>query len=147
MGAARLPRSARQRVAGMPSEEAEPVDATLVERLRAGDSDAFAEVVRAWSPMMLQAARAYVSTDASAQEVVQDAWLAIISGLDKFETAAGALKFPGLQNNPPTLLGRSAHELSNMDPDFGKLRAGVWRLLEFHSCRSLPVPGRADPEP
>ena len=35
--------------------------------------------------MMLQAARAYVSTDASAQEVVQDAWLAMIRGLDKFE--------------------------------------------------------------
>ena len=69
----------------MPSEKGEPADAPLVERLRAGDSDAFAEVVRAWSPMMLQAARAYVSTDASAQEVVQDAWLAMIRGLDKFE--------------------------------------------------------------
>jgi RNA polymerase sigma-70 factor, ECF subfamily len=68
----------------MPSEEG-PADATLVERLRTGDSDAFAEVVRAWSPLMLQAARAYVSTDASAQEVVQDAWVAMIRGLDKFE--------------------------------------------------------------
>jgi RNA polymerase sigma-70 factor, ECF subfamily len=84
MGAARLPGSVRQKGAGMPSEEG-PADATLVERLRAGDSDAFAEVVRAWSPMMLQAARAYVSTDASAQEVVQDAWVAMIRGLDKFE--------------------------------------------------------------
>jgi RNA polymerase sigma-70 factor (ECF subfamily) len=69
----------------MPSEEGEPTEAALVERLRAGDSDAFANVVRGWSPMMLQAARAYVSTDASAQEVVQDAWLAMIRGLDKFE--------------------------------------------------------------
>jgi RNA polymerase sigma-70 factor (ECF subfamily) len=69
----------------MPSKEGEPADAPLVERLRAGDSDAFAEIVRAWSPMMLQAARAYVSTDASAQEVVQDAWLAMIRGLDRFE--------------------------------------------------------------
>jgi RNA polymerase sigma-70 factor, ECF subfamily len=69
----------------MPSEEREPADATLLERLRAGDSEAFAEIVRAWSPMMLQAARAYVSTDASAQEVVQEAWLAMIRGLDNFE--------------------------------------------------------------
>jgi RNA polymerase sigma-70 factor, ECF subfamily len=69
----------------MPSKEGEPADVALVERLRAGDSDAFAEVVRAWSPMMLQAARAYVSTDASAQEIVQEAWLAMIRGLDKFE--------------------------------------------------------------
>ena len=35
--------------------------------------------------MMLRVARTYVSTDASAQEVVQDAWLAMIRGLDRFE--------------------------------------------------------------
>jgi RNA polymerase sigma-70 factor, ECF subfamily len=69
----------------MPIEEAESADVTLLERLRAGDSDAFAEVVQAWSPVMLQAARAYVSTDASAQEVVQEAWLAMIRGIDQFE--------------------------------------------------------------
>ena len=33
--------------------------------------------------MMLRVARTYVSTDASAQEVVQDAWLAIVRGLDR----------------------------------------------------------------
>jgi RNA polymerase sigma-70 factor (ECF subfamily) len=60
-------------------------DTSLVDRLRAGDADAFAEIVRAWSPMMLRVARTYVSTDASAQEVVQDAWLAMIRGLDRFE--------------------------------------------------------------
>jgi RNA polymerase sigma-70 factor, ECF subfamily len=65
--------------------EPKRADAALVERLRASDADAFAEVVRAWSPMMLQAARAYVSTDASAQDVVQDTWLAMIRGLDNFE--------------------------------------------------------------
>jgi RNA polymerase sigma-70 factor (ECF subfamily) len=53
--------------------------------VRAGDADAFADIVRAWSPMKLRVARTYVSTDASAQEVVQDAWLAIVRGLDRFE--------------------------------------------------------------
>ena len=67
------------------SDDNQPSDAALVERLRAGDAEAFAEVVRAWSPMMLHVARMYVSTDASAQEVVQEAWLAMIRGLDKFE--------------------------------------------------------------
>jgi RNA polymerase sigma-70 factor (ECF subfamily) len=66
-------------------QERQPVDASLVERLRGGDSGAFGEIVWAWSPMMLQVARGYVSTEASAQEVVQDAWLAMIRGLDKFE--------------------------------------------------------------
>jgi RNA polymerase sigma-70 factor, ECF subfamily len=74
---------------GLPNRVSEnperAANAALVGRLRAGDADAFAEIVRAWSPMMLQAARGYVSTDASAQEVVQDVWLAMIRGLDNFE--------------------------------------------------------------
>jgi RNA polymerase sigma-70 factor, ECF subfamily len=74
---------ASDRLAGI--EPNDSADATLVDRLRAGDADAFADIVRAWSPMMLRVARTYVSTDASAQEVVQDAWLAIIRGLDRFE--------------------------------------------------------------
>jgi HK97 family phage major capsid protein len=32
----------------------------------------------------------------------------------QFETTNGALQFPSLQNDPPTLLGRPVHELSNM---------------------------------
>ena len=57
----------------------------LLERLRAGDADAFAEIVNGWSPLMLHLARTYVSTEASAQEVVQDTWLAVIRGLGGFE--------------------------------------------------------------
>lgn len=41
--------------------------------------------------------------------------LTIMNTLRQFETAGGALKFPGLQNTPPTLLGRTVHENSNMD--------------------------------
>jgi RNA polymerase sigma-70 factor, ECF subfamily len=67
------------------SDDNHPVEAPLLERLRTGDADAFGEIVRAWSPMMMHVARLYVSTDASAQEVVQEAWLAMIQGLDKFE--------------------------------------------------------------
>ena len=35
--------------------------------------------------MMLRIARMYVSSQAVAEEVVQDAWLGILQGLDKFE--------------------------------------------------------------
>ena len=41
--------------------------------------------------------------------------LPILNILRQMETAAGALKFPGLQSTTPTLLGRNAYELSNMD--------------------------------
>lgn len=60
-------------------------DAQLVSRLRAGDEPAFAGIVDAWSPTMIRLARTFVSTDASAQEIVQDTWLAVLRGIDRFE--------------------------------------------------------------
>jgi RNA polymerase sigma-70 factor (ECF subfamily) len=57
----------------------------LLERLRSGDRTAFAELVDAWSPMLLRVARLHVSTHASAEEVVQETWLAVIRQLDRFE--------------------------------------------------------------
>jgi RNA polymerase sigma-70 factor (ECF subfamily) len=59
--------------------------AELLERLRAGDRDAFGELVDSWSPVLLRVALLYVSTRASAEEVVQDTWLAVIGQLDRFE--------------------------------------------------------------
>ena len=38
-----------------------------------------------WSRSMLLLARTFVSTEASAEEVVQDTWLAVIRGIDRFE--------------------------------------------------------------
>lgn len=63
-------------------------DEDLVDRLRAGDEEAFAEVVRAWSPAMLRVARGHVRSDATAQEVVQEAWLGVLRGLRLFEGRA-----------------------------------------------------------
>jgi RNA polymerase sigma-70 factor (ECF subfamily) len=57
----------------------------LLDRLRAGNRAAFAELVDAWSPMLLRVARLHVSTHASAEEVVQETWLAVIRQLDRFE--------------------------------------------------------------
>ena len=53
--------------------------------LLAGDESMFVRVLDAWSDGMLRLARAHVSTDASAEDVVQDTWLAVIKGLDRFE--------------------------------------------------------------
>lgn len=61
-----------------------PPDPDLVERLRRRDEAAFAAVLDAWSAGMLRVARGFVSTAASAEEVVQDTWLAVIQGLDGF---------------------------------------------------------------
>lgn len=61
-----------------------PEDQVLVAGLRAGDQELFALVLDAWSPGMLRVARGFVSTPDSAAEVVQDAWLGVIEGLDGF---------------------------------------------------------------
>lgn len=70
---------------GDSADEDRRADVELVARLRAGDESAFVDVVDAWSPMMLRVARTFVSTDASAQEIVQETWLAVVRGLDRFE--------------------------------------------------------------
>ena len=62
-----------------------PPDDELVTRLRARDEAAFALLVDQWSGGMLRLARSFVSTEASAAEVVQEAWLAVVQGIDRFE--------------------------------------------------------------
>src|SRR5664279_6578492 len=63
-------------------------DQDLIERLRLGDEATFAQLVRAWSPAMLRLARNFVSTNQSAEDAVQDAWLGMLNGLDRFEGRA-----------------------------------------------------------
>jgi RNA polymerase sigma-70 factor (ECF subfamily) len=63
-------------------------EASLVEALRAGDEEAFASLVRRHHAALRRVVRRYVSTDAVADEVVQEAWLAVIKGLDRFEQRA-----------------------------------------------------------
>lgn len=60
-------------------------DQALVERARAGDEDAFAALVRRYTPMLMRLARMYVPTDALAEDVVQETWVAVLRGLDRFE--------------------------------------------------------------
>jgi RNA polymerase sigma-70 factor (ECF subfamily) len=60
-------------------------EAGLLAALRAGDESAFATLVTRYHASLCRVARAYVSTDAVAEEVVQETWLAVISGLDRFE--------------------------------------------------------------
>jgi RNA polymerase sigma-70 factor, ECF subfamily len=60
----------------------------LVAALRGGDRQAFAEIVDAWSPALLRLARLHVPSHAVAEEVVQETWLAVLRGLDRFEGRA-----------------------------------------------------------
>jgi RNA polymerase sigma-70 factor (ECF subfamily) len=62
-----------------------PTEAVLLTRLRAGDELAFREVVRRHDRAMRRLARSFVPTPSVADEVVQETWLAVISGLAAFE--------------------------------------------------------------
>src|SRR3954470_4523249 len=60
-------------------------DAELLTRLRAGDTAAFTAMVDEWSPVMLRVARRYVRDREAAEDVVQETWLGIVTGLARFE--------------------------------------------------------------
>ncbi len=60
-------------------------DRRLIARLRDGDEAAFAELVDMYHASMLRLARSFVSDRAVAEEVVQETWLGVIRGIDRFE--------------------------------------------------------------
>ena len=57
----------------------------LLARLRAGDEDAFMDIVMRYTPLMRRIALGYVRSPAVADEVVQEAWLGVLRGLGRFE--------------------------------------------------------------
>jgi RNA polymerase sigma-70 factor (ECF subfamily) len=61
-----------------------PDEAALVDGLRRRDEKTFARLVDTWSPGMLRAARAFVADDHTAQDVVQETWLGVVRGIEKF---------------------------------------------------------------
>jgi RNA polymerase sigma-70 factor, ECF subfamily len=63
----------------------DPVDAELVARLRAGDEAAFRELVASYQEALVRVALIYVRRRDIAEEVVQETWLAVLRGLDRFE--------------------------------------------------------------
>jgi RNA polymerase sigma-70 factor (ECF subfamily) len=63
---------------------AERADAGCVDRLRHGDEDAFRELVRRHDGGLRRMARLYVD-DAVADDVVQDTWVTVVRGIDRFE--------------------------------------------------------------
>ena len=107
-------------------------EAELLEALRRGDEDAFAALMASYSAALLHVAASYVSSRAVAEEVVQETWLGVVKGLDRFE-GRSSLKtwiFKILTNTARTrgaresrsvpfssLAAAEADEGSSLDPD------------------------------
>jgi RNA polymerase sigma-70 factor (ECF subfamily) len=108
-----------------------PQDAKLVEGLRAGDEAAFATLMREYGAGMLRVAQMFVSSRAVAEEVVQEAWLGVLKGIDRFEgrsslktwlfrIVANTAKTRGMREArsiPFSALGGEGEEESSVDPD------------------------------
>ena len=71
--------------ATLESPDPAAAEAALLERLRAGDEAAFEALVARHYATMLAVAQTYVKGRSVAEEVVQEAWLGVIKGLDRFE--------------------------------------------------------------
>ncbi len=64
---------------------AEQDDTAVVSGLRAGDERTFLDLVLRYQRPLLRLAQAYVPSPAVAEEVVQETWIAVIKGIDRFE--------------------------------------------------------------
>jgi RNA polymerase sigma-70 factor (ECF subfamily) len=60
-------------------------DERLVAGLRAGDESVFVELIDSYGGAMLRIARGVVTSSAVAEDVVQDTWLAVFTGVHRFE--------------------------------------------------------------
>lgn len=78
-------RTQRPAAIGAPSRDEERA---LLAALRDGDEAAFAALVERHHAAMMRVAMLYVRNAAVAEEVVQEAWLGVLEGLDRFEGRA-----------------------------------------------------------
>jgi RNA polymerase sigma-70 factor, ECF subfamily len=74
-----------------PRVPADEEERRLVAALRRGEEDAFLTLVNRYGATMLRVAQSHVRTRAVAEEVVQETWMAVLTGIERFEERA-ALK-------------------------------------------------------
>lgn len=75
----------RRDAAEAPRREMPSPDEMALTALQSGDQHAIAAVVTAWTPAMLRLAHRHVTSRAAAEDIVQDAWLTVLTSLHRFE--------------------------------------------------------------
>jgi RNA polymerase sigma-70 factor, ECF subfamily len=121
-------------------------DRELIAALRRGDEAGFMKLVDEYGPALLRVARMYVPSAAVAEEVVQETWIAVLTGIDRFEgrsslktwifrILANIAKTRGERERrsvPFSSAARAAAEEPSVDPDrflpAGDERARAWAL-------------------
>lgn len=134
------------------------LDAKLVDALLAGDEKAFGVVVNRYNRAMIRLAMAYVPSRAVAEEVAQDAWLAMVQGLSGFK-GQSSLKtwlFGILLNRAKTKGIRERRSvafstLQSPSPSSNPGKVNDWAALRELICDRLappwgPTPANVSPE-
>src|SRR6266704_1175132 len=77
----------QQHIAGSqsPSSVVYEEDLRLVEALRSGNESAFVSLIDMYHSSMLRLVMVFVPSQAVAEEVVQETWMGVLHGLDRFE--------------------------------------------------------------
>ncbi len=83
-------------------------DPAYLARLRAGDQGAYRQLIRRYHASLIGVASAIIGSRAQAEEVVQDAWLAVFSGIGRFEGRSSLVTwlFSIVLNRARTRIGR-----------------------------------------
>jgi RNA polymerase sigma-70 factor, ECF subfamily len=102
----------------------------LVELLRSGDEDAFRALVLMYQARLLRLAQTVVVRRSVAEEVVQDTWLAVVKGVDRFEGRSSfkTWLFRILLNRARSTAGREQFNasLADLDVDDRFDASGAW---------------------
>lgn len=119
-------------------------NSALLSRLRSGDQAAFDILVERYHNRMVRLARLFVSTDASAEEVVQDAWLAVLDRLDAFEGRSSLLTWISriVVNRAKTRGGREARSMpfSALDETSGEAAEAAVDSARFNARGGWSAP-------
>jgi len=88
-------------------------DGEMVAALRAGDERTFRDLFERDYPMMKRVARGYVASEAVAEEIVQETWMTIVTGIDRFEgrSALATWMFSILTNQAKSHAARERRSL------------------------------------
>ena len=123
-------------------------DDALLAALLDGDDRAFGHLLDSYSGLLHRIARNYVSTDAEADEVVGDTWLAVIRGIDRFERRSSLKTWIVriLTNRAKTRGVKESRSLpfSSVGPPEPADRRGGWESSAFTADDHPQWPGSFD---
>jgi RNA polymerase sigma-70 factor (ECF subfamily) len=116
-------------------------DTELLQRLLEGDEKAFVDIVTRYHESLVRVARYYVGSEASAEDVAQETWIAVLRGVDRFEGRSSfkTWLFRILVNRARTV-GVKEHRVVAVDPQMTDTSVSPRRFDQGGHWSEPPVP-------